>query len=127
MRFSLIVALAATMLGGQAAHADQGDPKIADVEIKRDREEQPGIFHIKVTIEHQDTGWDDYVDAWEIFAPDGQILGQRPFFEPDLEDGKTVSALSGVVIPEDVKTAIIRARMHPHGHMGDPVEIAIPH
>ena len=127
MRFSLVVGLALLLLGGQAGYADTSIPKIADVAVKRDSPEQPGIYHVKVTIEHQDTGWDDYVEAWEILDGDGLLLGVRPFFEPELDDTKTVTALSGVVIPEDIKTVTIRARKYPQGYQGDPVEITIPH
>ena len=127
MRFSLMVGVALMVLGGQAGLAEQGNPTIANVDIKRDSPDQPGIYHIKVTIEHEDTGWDDYVDAWEIIGADGTVLGVRPFFEPELERDKTVSALAGVVIPEDIKTATIRTHKHPGGYAGDPVEISIPH
>ncbi len=127
MRFSSIIGLALIVLGGQAAFAETSNPNIADVEVKRDSPDQSGIYHVKVVIEHEDTGWDDYVDAWEIIGSNGMILGVRPFFEPELDQSRTVSALAGVVIPEDVKTVTIRTRKHPDGYKGDPVEITIPH
>lgn len=127
MRFSLFIGLAIVMLGAKVGYAEQSNPRIADVQVRLDSSDQPGIFHIKVVIEHQDTGWDDYVDAWEIVGLDGQLLGSRPFFEPALDQEKTVSALAGVVIPDDVKTVMIRARKHPQGYQGEPVEITIPH
>lgn len=109
------------------AHAADEELRIADVQIKRDSPEQPGIFQIKVTIEHEDDGWDDYVEAWEVFGPDGQILGVRPFFEPAFDKPQTVSALAGVVIPAEVKTVTIRARTYPDGFEGEPVQAQIPH
>jgi hypothetical protein len=127
MRTSPAIGLALLLTGSAAALADVDVAKITDVQIKRDSPDQSGIYHIKVTIEHEDTGWDHYVESWEIFAPDGQILGVRPFFEPELERLKTVSALAGVVIPEDVKAVTIRARTHPSGFEGDPVKVKIPH
>jgi hypothetical protein len=127
MRLPLLIASAFVLSLTGAAHAGQYPPRIADVQIKRDSPEQTGIYHIRVTIEHEDTGWDDYVEAWEIYDPDGKIMAVRPFFEPELDQQKTVSALAGVVIPVDVKTVTIRARAHPVGLAGDPVEIQIPH
>jgi hypothetical protein len=100
--------------------------RIADVQIKRDSADQAGIYHIRVTIEHEDTGWDDYVEAWEITSPEGELLGVRPFFEPELETTRTVTALAGVVIPEDIRTVTIRARTHPNGIEGDPVQVQLP-
>ena len=129
MSLPLLTATASAIILGFStlAQANEDVARIADVEIKRDSPNQPGIYHIRVTIEHEDTGWDDYVEAWEIFGPDGTVLGVRPFFEPELERQKTVSALAGVVIPEDVKTVTIRARKFPGGLEGDPFEIQIPH
>lgn len=127
MRSFLIIGMTLLMLGGQAGLADTPTPKIADVQIKLDNPEQPGIYHIRVTIEHQDTGWEDYVDAWEIVDGNGEVLGTRPFFEPKLDDTKTVTALSGVVIPQEIKTVTIRARKHPQGYQGEPVQVTIPH
>ena len=107
-------------------HAADDVARVADVQIKRDSADQAGIYHILVTIEHEDTGWDDYVEAWEITSPEGELLGVRPFFEPELEDTRTVSALAGVVVPEEIKTVMIRARTHPNGIEGDPFEIQLP-
>lgn len=127
MRLSLIIGIALIVMNAQTGPADADAARITDVEVKRDSPDQPGIFHIKVTIEHDDTGWDDYVESWEVIGPEDQPLGVRPFFEPELEQGKTVSALAGVVIPSDIKTVTIRARSHPQGFEGPPVEVNIPH
>ena len=127
MRLPLL--LASALIFGQAGvvHADEYPARIADVQVKRDSPDQPGIYHIRVTIEHEDTGWDDYVEAWEIFDPEGRLLAVRPFFEPELDRQQTVSALAGVVIPEDIKSVTIRARTYPSGFEGTPVEVSIPH
>ncbi|MGI9509153.1 MAG: hypothetical protein ACR2QJ_07380 [Geminicoccaceae bacterium] len=127
MRLPMLIAALFTF--GQVAdvRAENDPARVADVQIKRDSPDQPGIFHIEVTIEHEDTGWDDYVEAWEIFGPNGEILGIRPFFEPELEREKTISALSGVIIPEDIKTVTIRARTYPAGLEGGPYRVDIPH
>jgi hypothetical protein len=122
----LMVSAFALSLSGAVQAADDV-ARIADVQIKRDSVDQSGIYHIRVTIEHQDTGWDDYVEAWEITSPDGELLGVRPFFEPELEETQTITALAGVVIPEEIKSVTIRARTHPKGIEGDPFEIQIPH
>ena len=127
MRFSMLIGLALIFFAGQAVQGEESTPKIADVRVKRDSADQSGIYHIKVVIEHEDTGWDDYVDAWEVVGSNGELLGVRPFFEPELDRNQTVTALAGVIIPEEVKTVTIRARKHPQGYQGDPVEVTIPH
>jgi len=107
--------------------ANEDIARVADVKVRLDSPDQPGIFHISVTIEHQDTGWDDYIEAWELVGADGKVFASRPFFEPTLETQQTVTALSGVIIPQDVKTVLVRARNYPNGVEGEPFEIEVPH
>ena len=126
MRLSPLIVASFAFFATGFAHAEN-TARIADVQIKRDNPDQSGIYHFLVTIEHEDTGWDDYVESWEIYAPDGKVLGVRPFFEPELEHAKTVSALAGVVIGDDVKSVTIRTRTHPSGLEGSPFEVKIPH
>ncbi|MEM9628411.1 MAG: hypothetical protein AAGA21_19420 [Pseudomonadota bacterium] len=126
MRLPLMIVSALVIGSAGLAHASEDAARIADVKIKRDSPNQPGIYHIKVTIEHEDQSWNDYIEAWEIYGPDGQVLGVRPFFEPELEREQTISALSGVVIPEDIRTVTIRARNYPNGLEGEPVEVSLP-
>ncbi|MEM8951289.1 MAG: hypothetical protein AAGC99_18375 [Pseudomonadota bacterium] len=126
MRLPLMIVSALVIGSAGLAHASEDAARIADVKIKRDSPNQPGIYHIKVTIEHEDQSWNDYIEAWEIYGPDGQVLGVRPFFEPELEREQTISALSGVVIPEDIRTVTIRARNYPKGLEGEPVEVSLP-
>ncbi len=132
MRLAAISIAAALLISAPGlVHAEgeiteAGVARIADVQIKRDSPDQSGIYHVKVTIEHEDTGWHDYVEAWEIHGPDGEVLGVRPFFEPELERNRTVSALAGVVIPDEVEVVTIRARTYPAGLEGDPVQVVIP-
>lgn len=127
MSLPLLTASALILSFASLAQASDDVARIADVQIKRESPDQTGIYHIRVTIEHGDKGWDDYVEAWEVFGPDGTVFGIRPFFEPELEREKTVSALSGIVIPEDINSVTIRARAHPQGLEGDPFEVQIPH
>jgi len=127
MRLPMLIISAFVLSFAGLAHAANDVAKIADVKVKRDSPDQPGIYHFMVTIEHEDTGWDDYVEAWEIFGPNGKLMAVRPFFEPELEHLKTETALAGVVIPVEIKTVTVRARTFPKGLEGDPVEVQIPH
>ena len=127
MRLSMLIVSAFVLTFTGLAHANSDVAQVADVKVKRDSADQPGIFHFMVTIEHNDTGWDNYVEAWEIFDSNGQIIASRPFFEPELEKPTTKSALSGVVVQEDVKSVTVRARSYPDGLEGEPFEVKIPH
>ena len=39
-----------------------------------------------VTVQHADTGWDHYADAWEVLAPDGTVLGTRTLLHPHTDE-----------------------------------------
>ena len=39
-------------------------------------------YEIQVTVGHEDSSWDHYVDRWEVIDPDGKILGTRVFVAP---------------------------------------------
>jgi hypothetical protein len=69
----------------------------------------------RVTIEHGDTGWDDYADGWRVEAPDGAILGERPLLHPHVNEQPFTRALPGVAIPEAVGEVLIRSRTSVEG------------
>lgn len=127
MHLRLLIASAFVFSFANLAQASDEPAKIADVQVKRDSADQSGIYHFEVTIEHEDKGWDDYLEAWEVFGPDGRILASRPFFKPQPEKSKSVTALTGVIVPEDIETVTIRARTYPVGLEGEPFEVKIPH
>ncbi len=125
MRFApLLAALATLALAGTAA---AGTPAVTAAKIKKDAREVTGIYQITVTVQHQDTGWDNYVDAWQIVAPDGDILGTRIIFEPRLDKTTHVTGLAGVVIPEEIKEVTIRAHNVAEGYSGQPLTVRVPH
>ena len=35
---------------------------------------EDGTWTFHVTVEHPDTGWEDYADGWDVVAPDGAVL-----------------------------------------------------
>jgi hypothetical protein len=45
-----------------------------------------GTYRFDVTVQHADTGWDHYADAWEVLAPDGTVLGARRLLHPHTEE-----------------------------------------
>ena len=43
-------------------------------------------YTFNVTILHDDTGWDDYADAWRIKDMDGNVLGERNLAHPHVNE-----------------------------------------
>lgn len=72
-------------------------------------------WSFSVTLEHGDTGWEHYADAWRVMTPDGDELGKRTLFHPHESEQPFTRSLSGVKIPKDVKQVIIEAHDKVHG------------
>ena len=74
-----------------------------------------GTWTFAVTLRHHDTGWDHYADLWQIFTPDGELLGERVLLHPHVDEQPFTRSQSGITIPEGVSQVIIRARDTVHG------------
>lgn len=72
-------------------------------------------WQFSVTLEHGDTGWEDYADGWRIELEDGSVLGTRVLHHPHVNEQPFTRSLSGVVIPEGVSQVHIRARTNTDG------------
>ena len=68
-----------------------------------------GTYRFDVTVEHADTGWDHYADAWEVVAPDGTVLGTRTLLHPHVGEQPFTRSLTGVAIPDGIAKVTIRA------------------
>ena len=52
-----------------------------DVEIKHVSMQAIGnSWRASVTLQHDDTGWDHYADAWRVVDSDGNVLGLRVLY-----------------------------------------------
>ena len=72
-------------------------------------------YTFKVTIMHNDSGWDDYADAWRIKDLDGNILGKRALAHPHVNERPFTRSLSGVFIPEAVTTVVVEVHNNATG------------
>ena len=96
--------LASYTLPGTTAHAEP--PQILKVEVQP----QGDGYRFSVTLEHPDTGWDHYADAFLVYAPDGTQLGERILLHPHVDEQPFTRSLSGVVVPEGITEVEIRAK-----------------
>ncbi|MBO6893173.1 MAG: hypothetical protein JJ866_14620 [Roseibium sp.] len=94
-----------------AAPAKAGDVDIVDAKARK----TANGWSFSVTLEHGDTGWDHYADLWQVYTPDGKLLGERVLLHPHVQEQPFIRSLSGVVVPEGVNEVIIRARDSVHG------------
>ncbi len=83
-------------------------------------------YRFSVTVKHADTGWDHYADKWDVVDPDGNVLATRTLHHPHVNEQPFTRHLSGVKIPENITTVIIKAHDSEHGYGGKVMQISLP-
>ncbi len=77
-------------------------------------------YRFNVTLLHKDEGWNHYANQWQVFTPDGTLLGTRTLHHPHEHEQPFTRSLNNVLVPADVTEVLIRARDSVHGE--SPVE-----
>ena len=86
------------------------------VEIVHARfEQQPGGWHVSVTLRHADHGWSHYADAWRVVDEKGDILATRTLYHPHDDEQPFTRSLGNVVIPPATRVVFIEAHDKVHG------------
>ena len=78
-----------------------------------------------VTIRHNDTGWEHYVNKYEIISPSGAILGTRVLFHPHVNEQPFTRSIPNVKIPKNVKSVNIRAYDLVHEYGGKEFKLKL--
>jgi hypothetical protein len=102
----------------------------ADVEFVRAVETGDGMWTFHVTVRHPDTGWDDYADGWDVVLPDGTVVkpdSESPFtrllLHPHETEQPFTRSQSGIIIPSDTTTIIVRAHDLVDGFGGQEIVV----
>jgi hypothetical protein len=100
----------------------------ADVTFVRAILSAEGSWTFHVTVQHPDTGWEDYADGWDVVLPDGVVLktAQQDHFtrlllHPHVDEQPFTRSKSGLVIPEEIETITVRAHDIIDGFEGQEV------
>lgn len=80
-------------------------------------------WRASVTLEHEDSGWDHYADAWRLVDKDGNELGIRILAHPHVDEQPFTRSLGGIKIPEEVPIIIVEARDTVHGWSRDKIRV----
>ena len=90
-------------------------------------------FH--VTVQHPDTGWEDYADGWDVVLPDGSVVKPDPdspftrlLLHPHEEEQPFTRSQSGIIIPQSVSEVRVRAHDLVDGYGGRSVvlDLTVP-
>jgi len=115
MRVCMIIAILAVAVAALA-----GEAEVVFVEI----EESGGSYSISVTLRHDDTGWDHYVDWWRVRTEEGRELACRTLAHPHVNEQPFERALlKSLKIPQSVKVIIVEGHDLVHGYGGKSIRI----
>jgi hypothetical protein len=105
----------------------QGNADVVQVRAVQDTD---GTWTFQVTVEHPDTGWEDYADGWDVVTPDGTILRPDPdsqftrtLLHPHENEQPFTRSQSGIEIPESVTEVRVRAHDLVDGFGGQEVVV----
>ena len=94
-----------------------------------------GTWTFHVTVQHPDTGWDDYADGWDVLTPDGAVLKPDPdspftrlLLHPHVNEQPFTRSQSSIVIPSGVTQVRVRAHDLVDGYGGREVlvDLTVP-
>jgi hypothetical protein len=88
--------------------------------------EKGGKYDFSVTINHGDEGWDHYANVWQVVGADGTVYGERVLLHPHVDEQPFTRSQSGIAIPQDVNTVIVRAGDSVHGFSGVQMTVNMP-
>ena len=104
----------------------------ADVTFVRAERAADGSWTFYVTVQHPDTGWEDYADGWDIVLPDGKVIKPDPDSEftrtllhPHINEQPFTRSQSKIKIPPDVTTIRVRAHDLVDGFGGEEIVVDI--
>lgn len=100
-----------------------GEADVIDVQLNKSGKTN---YKFTVTISHKDTGWKHYVNKWDIIDEQGTVLGTRILHHPHVDEQPFTRSLSGVEIPESIKTVKVRAHDSVHGYGGKILNVEFP-
>lgn len=88
----------------------------ADVLYVVARQESENSWQFTVTVEHPDTGWENYADGWDVVLPDGTVSKPDPespftrlLLHPHENEQPFTRSQGGVIIKPSVTEITVRA------------------
>ena len=88
------------------------EARIEQVDVQRSAD---ASFIFQVRILHKDSGWDHYVDRYEVLDKEGNVLATRTLWHPHEHEQPFTRGLSGVHITE-MNIVYIRAHDNVDGY-----------
>ena len=98
---------------------------LADVLYVRVVQSDDTTWTFAVTVQHSDTGWDNYADGWDVVTPDGSVLLPNPNIpftrrleHPHVDEQPFTRSQGNIVVPAGVTRVQVRAHSLVGGYGG---------
>lgn len=105
----------------------------ADVLEVTTRSTGPDEWYFNVTVQHPDTGWEDYADGWDVVLPDGTVVKPsesemftRTLWHPHVNEQPFTRSQGGIRTPSGVKQVTVRAHDKRDGFGGKSEIVILP-
>ena len=100
----------------------------ADVTYVKSVQSDNGSWTFYVTVSHPDTGWEDYLNGWDVVTEDGTILKPNPdspftrlLLHPHVDEQPFTRSQSSIEIPAGATIVTVRANDLVDGFGGQEV------
>lgn len=97
-----------------------GEVRILAAQLDRLHDDQ---WTIRVTLKHQDSGWDHYADNWRVVDSSNTVIGNRILHHPHVNEQPFTRSLTNIKIPSASRLLFIEARDNVHGWSGDRLKV----
>lgn len=84
---------------------------------------QTGTWRADVTLNHADTGWEHYADAWRLVDAKGAEIGKRTLYHPHVSEQPFTRSLGNLHIGDNQKIIYVEAHDKVHGWSANKVKI----
>jgi hypothetical protein len=122
---TICATIIALFLSAGAVTAQKMDLDYAHV-LEVQAEKQTDGWRFDVTVRHGDEGWDHYADLWVVVdAATGEEYGRRVLAHPHVSEQPFTRTQSGITIPEDVSSVLVKAACNVHGFGGTEMTVEL--
>ena len=80
-------------------------------------------WSVRVTLKHDDTGWDHYADEWRIVDAGRSVLGDRVLYHPHVGEQPFTRGLGSVEIPDGTSRVWVEAHDKVHGWTAERLQV----